>query len=116
MGAPRCAFKDPATGKHCHIWARAGSKYCVHHTEGKVSVMTEDEKMALLEYEMRAIRHRNPRGVEKAKLLLALMAAHDRITKGPDQPAVLDRYGVEDDPGVKARREIDRKIAASKKR
>jgi hypothetical protein len=78
--------------------------------------MSDDEKMALLEYEMRAIRHRNPRGVEKAKLLLALMAAHDRIAKGPDQPAVLDRYGVEDDPGVKARREIDRKIAASKKR
>jgi hypothetical protein len=78
--------------------------------------MTEDEKMALLEYEMRAIRHRNARGIEKAKLLLALMAAHDRIAKGPEAPAVPDRYGVEDDPGVKARREIDRKIAAAKKR
>ena len=78
--------------------------------------MTDDEKMALLEYEMRAIRHRNARGIDKAKLLLALMAAHDRIAKGPEPPTVPDRYGVEEDPGVKARREIDRKIAAAKKR
>jgi hypothetical protein len=78
--------------------------------------MSDDEKMSLLECEMRAIRHRNPRGIEKAKLLLALMAAHDRIAKGPEPPDAPDRIGIEDDPGVKARREIDRKIAAAKKR
>ena len=114
MGAPRCAYKDPVTGKHCHIWARAGSRYCVHHTEGQICVMSDDEKMALLEYEMRAIRHRNPRGIEKAKLLLTLMATHDRIAKGPEPLLVQGRDG--DDPGAKARREIDRKIAAAKKR
>jgi len=117
MAARRCKFVDAQTGKTCPIFARGDSEYCIHHRAGAISTMTDDEKLSLLEHEMRCVRHKNARALERTKLLLALMAVHDRITKGGDAaPEVPDHTGVEDLDWKEREKRIKAEARATKHR
>ena len=81
MANRRCSFIDPETGRHCPNFARGGAPYCAAHLGNQAAHLSQQEKLSLLEYEIKNVKTRNALGIERGKLLLALMEAHSKLLK-----------------------------------
>jgi hypothetical protein len=95
----RCSFIK-SDGQPCRAFCKHGEATCLFHSDRSggqsgaavaAAPMSTKEKRVLLENEIRHIRRRSKIGIERGKLLIALLEKLDNLP-----PNVPDRFGIEE--------------------